>query len=267
MHLRGILSLVPCYCCLPFRQCFSNFVTSGPGVSRASRLWASQDLNLIGGLKSRCCKNAERCCAKWTPLASHTSLLAQDKRHNVIVNVSPIDVGHVLFVPEPESCLPQVSHLKIVRDFCLARCCFYSQVFTEDSIRVCLELVALSGHRYALPVEKPDRNVMWPESKPHCGSNEMLCFPVVSVWCLTVYWPMRQWTISTTTFCISTIQHWPGGWWVNQSLLTVIPDLPTFRLWWPHCSGIKLFGTVFRLIKPLANINDKPFYSGYWTTV
>lgn len=33
----------------------------------------------------------------------------------MIVNVSPIDVGHVLFVPEPESCLPQVSHLKIIR--------------------------------------------------------------------------------------------------------------------------------------------------------
>ena len=185
----------------------------------------------------------------------------------MIVNVSPIDVGHVLFVPEPESCLPQVSHLKIIRDFRLARCCFYSQVFTEDSIRVCLELVALSGHRYALPVEKPDRNVMWLESKPHCGINEMLCFPVVSVWCPTVCWPMRQWTISITTFCISTIQHWPGGWWVNQSLLTVTPDLPAFRLWWPYCSDVKLFGTVFRFIKPLANINDKPFYSGYWTMV
>ena len=31
------------------------------------------------------------------------------KRHMVAVNVSPIDKGHVLLVPEPTSCLPQVN--------------------------------------------------------------------------------------------------------------------------------------------------------------
>ena len=31
------------------------------------------------------------------------------KRHMVAVNVSPIDRGHVLLVPEPTSCLPQVN--------------------------------------------------------------------------------------------------------------------------------------------------------------
>ena len=35
----------------------------------------------------------------------------QGKCHHMIVNVSPIDRGHALFVPEPESCLPQVSHM------------------------------------------------------------------------------------------------------------------------------------------------------------
>ena len=35
----------------------------------------------------------------------------QDKRHLIAVNVSPIDRGHVLLVPEPASCLPQVSRL------------------------------------------------------------------------------------------------------------------------------------------------------------
>jgi hypothetical protein len=44
----------------------------------------------------------------------------------MVVNVSPIDRGHVLFVPEPSSCLPQV--------------------MTLDSLQLCLELVALSGH-------------------------------------------------------------------------------------------------------------------------
>ena len=29
--------------------------------------------------------------------------------HMIAVNVSPIDRGHVLLVPEPSSCLPQVS--------------------------------------------------------------------------------------------------------------------------------------------------------------
>ena len=33
----------------------------------------------------------------------------QGKHHHMIVNVSPIDRGHALFVPEPESCLPQVN--------------------------------------------------------------------------------------------------------------------------------------------------------------
>ena len=33
----------------------------------------------------------------------------QGKYHHMIVNVSPIDRGHALFVPEPESCLPQVN--------------------------------------------------------------------------------------------------------------------------------------------------------------
>ena len=31
------------------------------------------------------------------------------KRHMLAVNVSPIDRGHVLLVPEPASCLPQVN--------------------------------------------------------------------------------------------------------------------------------------------------------------
>jgi GDP-D-glucose phosphorylase len=48
------------------------------------------------------------------------------KRHMVAVNVSPIDRGHVLLVPEPTSCLPQV--------------------MTQDSLQLCLELMSLSGH-------------------------------------------------------------------------------------------------------------------------
>jgi GDP-D-glucose phosphorylase len=44
----------------------------------------------------------------------------------IAVNVSPIDRGHVLLVPEPSSCLPQV--------------------MTQSSLQLCLELVSLSGH-------------------------------------------------------------------------------------------------------------------------
>ena len=33
----------------------------------------------------------------------------QGEGHMIAVNVSPIDRGHVLLVPEPSSCLPQVS--------------------------------------------------------------------------------------------------------------------------------------------------------------
>lgn len=44
----------------------------------------------------------------------------------MVVNVSPIDRGHVLLVPEPSSCIPQV--------------------MTEDSLRLCLELMSLSRH-------------------------------------------------------------------------------------------------------------------------
>lgn len=32
----------------------------------------------------------------------------EEKRHLMVVNVSPITYGHALFIPEPESCLPQV---------------------------------------------------------------------------------------------------------------------------------------------------------------
>jgi hypothetical protein len=32
-----------------------------------------------------------------------------DKRHMVMVNISPITHGHCLLVPEPKSCLPQVN--------------------------------------------------------------------------------------------------------------------------------------------------------------
>ena len=32
----------------------------------------------------------------------------QVEYHNVVINVSPIDRGHCLFVPNPKLCLPQV---------------------------------------------------------------------------------------------------------------------------------------------------------------
>jgi GDP-D-glucose phosphorylase len=51
----------------------------------------------------------------------------QGEGHMIAVNVSPIDRGHVLLVPEPSSCLPQV--------------------MTQSSLQLCLELVSLSGHR------------------------------------------------------------------------------------------------------------------------
>ena len=106
----------------------------------------------------------------------------------MIANVSPIDFGHALFVPEPESCLPQVSNLYIVRcvlkELSILLLLLCGQVFTEDSIRVCLELAALSGHRYATisfytsvwhyhvtTVEKPDRLNVILESKPQCDQS------------------------------------------------------------------------------------------------
>ena len=43
--------------------------------------------------------------------------------HILVVNVSPIDYGHVLLVPEPRSCLPQVSvHASEVCSFACAVC-------------------------------------------------------------------------------------------------------------------------------------------------
>ncbi|CAI8052235.1 GDP-D-glucose phosphorylase 1 [Geodia barretti] len=51
---------------------------------------------------------------------------AEGEGHMIAVNVSPIDRGHVLLVPEPSSCLPQV--------------------MTLSSLQLCLELVSLSGH-------------------------------------------------------------------------------------------------------------------------
>lgn len=47
------------------------------------------------------------------------------KHHIVVVNVSPITHGHCMLVPEPSSCLPQV--------------------LTEDSLRLCLDVMALSN--------------------------------------------------------------------------------------------------------------------------
>ena len=56
---------------------------------------------------------------------------SRGKEHNlVIVNVSPITYGHVLLVPSVKSGLPQV--------------------FTENSLRLAIETVALSNHRLIL---------------------------------------------------------------------------------------------------------------------
>ncbi|XP_064404006.1 GDP-D-glucose phosphorylase 1-like isoform X2 [Halichondria panicea] len=46
--------------------------------------------------------------------------------HWLLVNVSPIDYGHVLLVPQPQDCLPQI--------------------MTQDSIQLCLDVMAMSGH-------------------------------------------------------------------------------------------------------------------------
>ena len=49
----------------------------------------------------------------------------EEERHLVVVNVSPIEFGHILIVPPPEKCLPQV--------------------LTEESVAVSIAMVAHSA--------------------------------------------------------------------------------------------------------------------------
>ncbi|KAK7504796.1 hypothetical protein BaRGS_00003824 [Batillaria attramentaria] len=52
---------------------------------------------------------------------------ASEERHALVINVSPMEYGHTLLVPQIDQCLPQV--------------------LTETSIRVALEMTLLSKHR------------------------------------------------------------------------------------------------------------------------
>ena len=71
------------------------------------------------------------CCLNKRQILFEMREKSRGKEHNlVIVNVSPITYGHVLLVPSVKSGLPQV--------------------FTENSIRLAIEAVALSNHRLIL---------------------------------------------------------------------------------------------------------------------
>jgi len=69
-----------------------------------------------------------------------------ETHHMVVVNVSPITKCHCLLIPEPKSCLPQVCvHVRgRLRE---AGMLHFVKVLTKDSIRLCLDIVALSNNR------------------------------------------------------------------------------------------------------------------------
>lgn len=47
-------------------------------------------------------------CVEYAELLSIFLSFWQEEKHVVVVNVSPISYGHVLLVPSPQRCLPQV---------------------------------------------------------------------------------------------------------------------------------------------------------------
>ena len=95
-------------------------------------------------------------------------LFQEEERHLVVVNVSPIEFGHILIVPPPEKCLPQVHtvwecvgmymYLRLyVHTYvyvcvhvymCVSvrACTLYCvQVLTEESVAVSIAMVAHSA--------------------------------------------------------------------------------------------------------------------------
>lgn len=67
-------------------------------------------------------------CVNETQILCELREINRGKENNmIIINVSPITYGHVLLVPNIKSGLPQV--------------------FTESSLRLAMEVVALSKHR------------------------------------------------------------------------------------------------------------------------
>lgn len=61
------------------------------------------------------------------PVGSRSLDDTHKERHLVIINVSPLEYGHVLLVPDVDACLPQI--------------------LTEHSIKLSLEMMLLSKHR------------------------------------------------------------------------------------------------------------------------
>ena len=98
-------------------------------------------------------------------------LFQEEERHLVVVNVSPIEFGHILIVPSPKKCLPQVhtvweclgmymylhvhvhTYVYVCVHVCACVCvrALYTvcglQVLTEESLAVSIALVAHSGRR------------------------------------------------------------------------------------------------------------------------
>ena len=86
----------------------------------------------------------------------------QGKCHHMIVNVSPIDRGHTLFVPEPESCLPQVNHMYFSASPGLALVLLFDVAVkfaggTDIPVLVFADTVAVLPHsaEYVVPLPYP----------------------------------------------------------------------------------------------------------------